>query len=278
MTYLAIHDQARLLTLEELRTLRESDVPADTPYRIDVNLGDALLPLLVVRRQHAERLVVLNNGAVDLKRSEHQPVFQRSSWWGEIEAHQVFVCDPGTVGAHAQPLNWLQTATPRWHLKEIVRAIIWLSRSMGSPRPQQRTYYGSSAGGFAALQELAFDPNARSIVNNPQIDWTRWHAHQVRAVLKSRYRGYTAKQVREEYPKRSNCLQNLYDTGARSTIDYWVNMASPHDRDVQLPIALDFIRNRPNICNNFTVHMYHDETLGHNPLGKIETLELLNRG
>lgn len=278
MTYLAIDDTACRLTLGELKTLQAAEIPADSPYRIDVDLSGALVPLLVVRRPQAEHLVVLNNGAVDLELSGGKPVFQRSSWWAEIEAHQIFVCDPGTVGDGALPLNWLQTAPPRWLLKDLATAIIRLSRGLGASRPQQRTYYGSSAGGFATLQELAYDRRAHAVVNNPQIDWTRWHAHQVQPVLKARFPGFNAKQVREKFAKRANCLQNLADIGAKARIDYWVNMASAHDRDIQLPVTFEFIRSHPEICEKVSVHMYYDEKQGHNPLSKSETLELLNRG
>lgn len=276
MSYLVTEEHAPRLRLDELSTLPLTTIPSDEPYRLDVDLGDVDLPLLVVRREGAERLVVLNNGAVNLERSARRPVFQRSSWWSEIQAHQVYVCDPGTVGDEAMPLNWLQLPHPQWRVKEIVTAIIRLSRVLGTPSPQQRLYYGSSAGGFAALLELAYDRQARAVVNNPQIDWTRWHPHQVKPVLESRFPGKSARQVRERIPKRAICLQNLANSGTRARIDYWVNMASTHDRDIQLPVTQKFLRENPEICSDFIVHMYYDEEQGHNPLSKVKTISIFN--
>lgn len=277
MTYLAIDGPARRLTLEELKAMPGAEIPADSPHRIDLDLGYSIVPLLVVRRPQAERLVVLNNGSVSQERSEGRPVFQRSTWWSDIDAHQIFVCDPGTVGTNAYSLNWLQAERPRWIVRDLMRALLPLSRSLGISRPEQRHYYGSSAGGFATLLELAYDRRARATVNNPQIDWTRWYAHQVRPVLSGHFPGLNAKQVRERFPKRANCLQSLADAGVKARVDYWVNMASAHDRDVQLPISLDFIRAHPEICRSFSVHMYYDEAMGHNPLPKDRTIEILNR-
>lgn len=278
MTYLAIDDPARRLTLNELKVMPGTDIPADMPYRIDADLGFTLVPLLVIRRPQAERLVVLNNGSVSQERSGGRPVFQRSSWWSDIDAHQIFVCDPGTVGDGALALNWLQAERPRWIVRDLMKVLLVLSRSLGISRPEQRTYYGSSAGGFATLLELAYDRRASAIVNNPQIDWTRWYVHQARPVLAAHFSGLNAKQVREGFPKRANCLQSLADAGAQAKVDYWVNMASAHDRDVQLPISFEFIRAHPEICASFSLNMYYDEKQGHNPLSKPATIELLNKG
>ena len=278
MTYLVTENDAHRLGLDELSTLAPTTIPVDEPYRMNVDLGGVVLPLLVVRRDSAERLVVLNDGAVNLERSARRPVFQRSSWWMDIQAHQIYVCDPGTVGEQAMPINWLQLPHPQWRVKEIVMAIVRLSRVLGTPLPHQRLYYGSSAGGFATLLELAYDRQARAVVNNPQIDWTRWHAHQVKPVLESRFPGRNAQQVRERMPKRAICLQNLADSGTRARVDYWVNMASAHDRDVQLPVTQAFLRENPEICADFSLHMYFNEVQGHNPMSKEKTLEILNEG
>lgn len=113
-------------------------------------------------------------------------------------------------------------------------------------------------------------------MNNPQIDWTRWHPHQVKPVLESRFPGKSAKQVREHMPRRAICLQNLADSGTRARVDYWVNMASAHDRDIQLPVTQKFLRENPEIGAHFASHMYCDEEQGHNPMSKANTLSLVN--
>ena len=64
MTYLATEDDAHRLGLDELSTLAPTTIPVDEPYRMNVDLGGVVLPLLVVRRDSAERLVVLNNGGI----------------------------------------------------------------------------------------------------------------------------------------------------------------------------------------------------------------------
>lgn len=275
MTCLSIDEDARRLTVEDLKLLTRDAIPEDAPHRIDVDLGFTVVPLLVVRRPQADRLIVFNNGSVNLELSHRQPVFQRSSWWSEIDAHQIFVCDPGTVGEDARAINWLQTAGSPWIVRDLMKGILALSRILGITSPERRLYYGSSAGGFAALLELAYDRQSRAIVNNPQINWTRWYSPQVKPVLEAHFPRLNAKQVRERFPRRTNCLQTFAIVGGAANVEYWVNMAAAHDRDVQLPFALDFVRRNPQICRQFAIRMYYDEQRGHNPLSKPETLELL---
>lgn len=274
MTYLAIESDARRMTVDEIESLADGEIPEDSPLRIDVDLGFTIVPLLVVKRRQ-DRLVILNNGSVDLGRSGRVPVFQRSSWWSEISAHQIYVCDPGTVGDDATALNWLQSRGPTWIVRDLMKALLALSRVLGVTRPERRLYYGSSAGGFAALLELAYDRRARAVVNNPQINWTRWYAHQVSPVLQSHFPRLDAKTVRERFPQRASCLHSFTKMGGAANVDYWVNMASQHDREVQLPIVLKTLRDSPEICRTFSIHMYYDEQQGHSPLSKQKTLELL---
>lgn len=277
MTYLTVEGAPRRLTLHEIASLAEDDIPVDAPLRLDIDLGHTILPLLVVRRSGADRLLVLSNGSVNLERSERRPVFQRSTWWQDLAPHQIYVCDPGTVGPEARSINWLQAPHPQWMVQDVSLAVVHLGRRLGIDAAEQRTYYGSSAGGFAALQLLAYDRRSRAIVNNPQIDWTRWHAHQVRPVLNACYPGMTAADVRRKHPRRSHALDGLARIKARARIDYWVNMASAHDRDVQLPVTMDFLQRHPQLCDEITLHTYYDEDQGHNPLSRPQTVDLLNR-
>lgn len=276
MAHLDLDEAARRLTLDGLSSLRGPEIPQESPQRIDVDLGAVTIPLLVVRRPGAKRLVVLHNGAVDLERSSGAPVFQRSSWWQEIDSHQIFVCDPGTVGANALPLNWFQAAPPQFPLGLLAKAIKELSRSLGVASASERLYFGSSAGGFAALQLLAYAPRARAVVNNAQFDWTRWYAPAVKSVLEVHFPNMDAATVRRRWPRRANALQALTRRSAALRVDYWCNVASQYDRTVQLPILEKFIRQHPGIASGMEIHQYEDPRAGHNPLSAQRTIDLLN--
>lgn len=276
MNWLKADESALTVALDAVAALTAESFPLGEAVRLDVALsGSTTLPLLVVRRD-SPRLVILHNGAVDLERSGGQPIFQRSSWWSDIQASQIFVCDPGTVGPEATSLNWLQASPPVWPAHLTTKVIVSLAKSLGAAQPEQRTYFGSSAGGFGALACLAYDVRARAIVNNAQFDWTRWYPHQVRDVLTRRFPGHLAADVRRKWPYRTNVLRHLSRGRVPLQIDFWVNLASQYDRDIQMPIWVDFLKKSPLVAGNSTLHTYFDEESGHNPLSREKTLELLN--
>lgn len=275
MNWLQSDPPHRTIRLDEISALSGNSFIVDLPTRLDVVASEVLIPLLVVRRD-SSRLIVLNNGAVDIDRSDGRPVFQRSSWWQDIESHQIYICDPGTVGPEAITLNWMQSAPPLWLLHQISKIIRAISQVLDVKSGTDRTYFGSSAGGFSALSSLVYDPKANAIVNNAQFDWTRWYAKQVRQVLGRNFVGLTAADVRSKWPHRANALHSLARRDAPQTVDYWVNLASDYDRTVQLPLWNDMLEKHPQIAANFTLHCYYDEEKGHNPLSRGQSLDLLN--
>ncbi len=276
MNWLEEENTALRTSLDGLRTMTAEDFPVEQPLRVDVATPDVTIPLLVVKREHADRLTVLNNGAMDLKRSQGNPIFQRSSWWQDIDSHQIYVCDPGTVGHEALSLNWMQSTPPSWIGHTLAKAIRPISHLLGVKSGSARIYYGSSAGGFGALSCLVYDPKAIAIVNNAQFDWTRWYAPQVREVLDKRFSGRTAAEVRNKWPHRANALYALTRRDSARTVQYWLNLASEYDRTVQLPVWIDMLNRHPTIAANFSLHCYHDENLGHNPLSRERTVDILN--
>ncbi|MEX5266770.1 hypothetical protein [Kocuria sp. CPCC 204721] len=261
---------------EDLSNFPGTAFGVDTPVRVDVEIQGVLVPMLVVRRADSSRLTVLNNGAVDLRRSQGRPIFQRSSWWQEIRSHQIYVCDPGTVGPNALALNWFQTAPPLWMGSSVAGAVRRISVLLGVRSPEHRTYYGSSAGGFAALFQLCGDPRARAVVNNAQFDWTRWYPQFVTEVLGQHFGGRLAADVRRSWPQRTNALNYLLRRAQGLRIEYHVNMASPYDRDIQYPLFLEFMRENPDRCGDIMLHHYFDPEMNHNPLPKPRTLAILN--
>lgn len=250
----------------------------DTPRRLDVVTEYCVIPLLVVRRSGADRTMVLCNGAVDQDISGGKPVFQRSTWWRDIDQHQIYVCDPATVGRHAVSLAWGQYSLDYWTAPDTAHAVRFVAELLGSTGAEQRAYYGSSAGGFMALALLYHDPYARALVNNAQFDWTRWFAPAVNELRSKRLGKLLPSDLRDKYPLRTNVL-NLLSTMSRAPrIDYWVNMASNHDREIDHPEFERFLRDFSSLAATMQCHEYHDPEAGHNPLSKADTLRILAKG
>lgn len=251
--------------------------PVDEPTRLDVDLNECVVPLLVVRREAADQpgVITLFNGAVDLERSQGQPVFQRSTWWQDIAGSQIYVADPGTLGPDALSLAWGQTSREFSAVPGTVEAVRLLAAVLGAQSPEHRTYFGSSAGGFWAWSAAILDPGARAVVNNAQIDWTRWMAGAVNALRTARFDGILPATIRTKYPTRTSVLELWKRKKKPARIDYWVNVASDHDRVVDLPQVEAFAREHPGLTENLRILRYDDEAAGHNPMGQQDVIEAI---
>lgn len=254
--------------------------PVDQPTRLDIEVQGHPVPLLVVRREQpgvTPRVLTLFNGAVDLERSGARPIFQRSTWWQDIPCTQIYVADPGAEGRDALSLSWGQISRKSSVIPETAQAVRLLAGLLGAPDPAQRDYFGSSAGGFWAWSAAVLDDGSRAIVNNAQIDWTRWMAGAVNALRHARFDGILPATIRRRYPERTSVLRLWEATGSHPRIDYWVNTASPHDREVDLPQVVDFAEQHPELCAHLRIHEYEDAEAGHNPQSREAALHAILR-
>lgn len=252
-------------------------IPLETPYRIDIKTTSVTIPLLIVRRVNAHGLMIMSNGAVDLEKTHGDPIFQRSSWWKDISQHQLYICDPGTTGNNALSLSWGQINEDYWFIPDASDAVKIISSLLGVVSPENRTYFGSSAGGFLSIALLAHDAGASALVNNVQFDWTKWMAGGVNKIRHARFSGKLPKTLREEYPTRTNVLRLLSHKNQVSPIHYCLNTASRHDTSVDLPEINNFREKNTDLSKYIQIHAYRDPVAGHNPLGKAQTVNLINQ-
>lgn len=264
------------LTYPDLTGLSRTDLPADTPTRLDVDLETCTLPLLVIRRECPgdDSVLCLFNGAVDLAKSQGQPVFQRSTWSKDIPLTQIFVADPATVGPGALSLAWGQISRHESIVPEVLKALRLLCNVLGAQFPENRTYFGSSAGGFWAWSASVLDPGSRAVVNNAQVDWTRWMSGSVKELCEKNLGGALPSEMRAD-PTRTSALSLWKHQKVRANVDYWVNLSSPHDRKVDLPSVESFAREYPDLTQNLRIFRYEDEASKHNPMDREKTLRAI---
>lgn len=264
------------VSVDGLNQLTTSDFKPEMPQRIDVITSHCVIPLLVIRRASARRTVILCNGPVDLNRTSGLPEFQRSGWWPEIAHHQIYVCDPATVGQDAVSIAWGQYSPEYWSVPDTARAISAISHLLGHPDGAQRTYFGSSAGGFTALGLAALDTEAHAVINNAQFDWTNWYPTAVDATRRNRLRSISLSELHHRHRERVDILHWIATLQTPPRVDYWVNTAIQHDGDVSLPHFERTIAEYPHLSERMTSWRYHDKNAGSAPLGKPETIDLLN--
>lgn len=233
------------------------------------------VPVRFHRNNNSDQLVILLNGAVDRKRSSG-PVFQRSSWVEGINANVLNVADPTIAEGNTLSIGWGQGNGGK-ALESMSGVIKRIADAIDVPH-QDRIYYGSSAGGFQALQLASRDRGASVIVNNPQTDWTYYLPSSVRSVLRDCYSEENLISLRDNYPENCSAARAIISSGYLPKILYFVNAASKSDINTHLFNFLKTIKssNLYNEVNRIAISYYSDLKAGHNPLPKKQTLEIIN--
>lgn len=275
-TGMACDDGITTVELDRISSLQATDFPLEELTRLNVATSGCTVPLLILRRATSVRTVIFSNGAVDLKRSNRAPVFQRSTWWKLVHGHQIFVCDPGTVGPDAVGLGWGHLSQDYWAIPDISVAVRSLATVLGSSEPEQRLYFGSSGGGYMSVGLCHYDPRSRAVVNNAQFDWTLWMTGAVNALRAARFDNLAPGDIRHNWPTTTSVLRLLQTGSVSARIDYLVNLASKHDSAVELPLMERFIKNNPEIASNIRVFKYRNQASGHNPLYKDVAIACIN--
>lgn len=264
------------ISVDDLGLLNADGFIPEIPRRVDVVTSHCLIPLLVVRRSAADRTTIWCNGPVDLAQSNRGPVFQRSSWWPELAHHQIFVCDPATLGAAAVPIAWGQYSPEYWSVPDTSRAVTAISAALGVTDGGLRQYFGSSAGGFIALALASRDPAARVLMNNGQFDWTDGYPTAAKTVQSERLRNISLEALRSRTPERVDALSHWALCSEPPRVRYLVNTALRQDREISLPHVEKLLTNRPDLTDRIRCERYHDETVGSAPLDQGQILALLS--
>lgn len=151
------------------------------------------------------RLVVFFSGAIDRER-HHPPVFQRWTWASRFDANVVYLSDPGLHLSDKLKIGWYFGTAQENAISEYSILISELSKRLEIEQ-KNIILYGSSAGGFAALQALRYLPNCAAIAINPQTRLSEYRRSLYEAFLKI----CIGDEVSESMRSRLDLLTNVSD-------------------------------------------------------------------
>lgn len=233
------------------------------------------IPVRIVRKDRLYGSLVMLNGAVDRQRSKN-PVFQRSSWSNQIPQTQVYIYDPTLMDHSNLSLGWAVGRAGHWAVPAIRDVAVVITDALCGTG-HQRTYFGSSAGGFVAIALASFDQRSRFIANNPQVDWLKWHERSVNTLFGCL--SVKREEVNAAFSQIGVSRTNVLETAASSKVplrgDVYLNMGSDYDRSVVFPELLEFSNQYPGLCADLRFCLYHDQEKGHNPMSQSETVKVL---
>lgn len=247
--------------------------------RFDLLIGTVRVSaLLWISQEYPDRLVVATNGAVSRKDDvDPRGVFQRRTWVEDFHGSALVMSDPTIRPDNSLSIAWGQGAPQGFALPAMAQAAQFVAARLGIPA-KRRLYYGSSAGGFQALQLAARDDRSRALVNNPQVDWTKYMARNVRSICRYSYGTEDVAEVRAQYPDRTHAVKAFAATGYVPPVRYLLNAASDNDVNLQAGALLKGMEDIAAFSSSPRIEIatYYDEKLGHMPIPKPRTLLEVN--
>ena len=245
--------------------------------RFDFRAGTVSVPaMLWSRSDPSDRLIIAFNGAV--RRTEDKDpreVFQRRTWVADIDADVLFLSDPTLAPDNQVSIGWGQGTPGQYTIPAMAQTARFVAESFGIPAGA-RLYFGSSAGGFQALQAAARDEGSRALVNNPQIDWTLYMPKYVDAISRYSYSGLPPEDITRAHPDRTSAARAFTEFGHLPRTRCFINTASRNDAQAQLPALVDGLPAVSGHRSQFDVRLYSDARGGHNPLPRPATIAAIN--
>lgn len=248
--------------------------------RLDVLSGNTVVPVLVWRNSdHNNRLLVAFNGAVS--RSEDKDprdVFQRRTWVEDIDANVVFIADPTLRSDNRISIGWGQGTRSSYAIPAMALAAQYVAAEL-RVESNRRVYFGSSAGGFQALQIGARDPESQVLVNNAQFDWTKYSRPFVNTICSTVYGLADIDTIIKQHQGRTSAIAYMKERGEFPRIRYLLNAGSSSDARVQLRTIIEELAGVEDtiLGLRFEITVYSHSGLGHNPLPKAKTIEEIHK-
>ena len=223
-------------------------------------------------KKGSSKLVVMLPGAIDRTKVE-LPVFQRWSWSEEIKSSVLILNDPTLFGNHLK-IGWWQGEENSYALPSACDFISLVISKLGISI-QDVLFYGSSAGGFAALMMAGHLKGGLVIVNNPQTNLLEYRELHVQAILETKFNGMSKKEAFNRYPTRFSVSALFKEVNYIPKIVYYQNVKDPiHFENHYLPFvkALYDSGLDPNEFQS-VLYTHHWE---HFPLERVKTVPIIN--
>lgn len=242
-----------------------------------VLVSDFHVPFRFVWKIESRRLVVLYNGAVDRSVKPDGIVFQRTTWVPEYPFSVLILADPTLTLHKGLSLGWGQLGPGDQIFGDLAAKLVKsfdeiLHFSSAGPI----IHAGSSAGGFQAMTASIRHAGSIAWVNNAQFDWTLYDSPNS-VLAAARVAGYDSlASLRDSAPWRHNIQDFLSYRSGCLKLYYAVNLDSPQDCLVQLPICEKLLDSSSAYVEG-QIFAYNDKESMHNPLKQEDwASQLLN--
>jgi hypothetical protein len=190
----------------ELNSLDQFEPVYGKSVRYQVIIDDVKFEFFTNFKENSPYMYVWGQGAVD-RQKLNPPIFQRWSWADECP-YSVLIHSDSTLNLGGINIGWCLGSEEQYYLpyhESIIRATL----KAQSLSEDKLLLYGGSAGGFVSLMLGGYIQGATVVVNNPQIDITKYTDRHVTPLLDTCFNGISFTEARTKYPTRF-CVWELY--------------------------------------------------------------------
>lgn len=150
-----------------------------------VKVGSLDTNILTCFKSNSKKLVVFFNGAVNIDKTP-LPVYQRHSWLEKLPYSSMIIMDPTIYDflneTESSYITWYQGDKDSFFLENLNPIIEGVTKELGV-KYENVAFYGSSAGGFAALMSASMLKGSKACVVNPQVDALKYHKKYSQKIL-----------------------------------------------------------------------------------------------
>lgn len=271
-----IQKEQQLLPRHQHYRLRGVFYPVKKPATYAITVRNNTFNFLF--KPHAtKKLLVMLPGAVNKTKPFD---FQRSEWLADINCNVISVNDPTITPTNEPNIGWFQGRYHSYAIPDLCVLIKLIARKLNIAH-EDVLIFGSSAGGFSALQLADELPNSKVFAINPQIYTNLYNKTHFNRIREYSYYGASRKEVFADYSER---IHASIDFSKRTQpVIIQQNTEDSHHLDVHLTPYLDSLPEDLYSTNEklseekkLNIYYYTDAKSGHSPPGKEDSIPQIN--
>jgi predicted esterase YcpF (UPF0227 family) len=231
--------------------------------------------------KYGKKLLIGLPGAID--RAKRVYNFQRYSWSRDVDYSFMSVLDPTIHEKNSLDIGWFQGRYDNYPLPKFASLLTKLLIK-NSIKEEDVLFFGSSAGGFVALQLSNFFPLSKVLVINPQIYIDRYYKSKFNQLADYAYKGMSHSNIRAKFNNRisvdidfSKRVESVYYYQNDEDKHHLIHHLKPYletlDEDIVEQVAID---EKLNSDKKIHIIAYSDLSKRHAPPNKDETLEIID--
>ncbi|MGG7141910.1 hypothetical protein ACQPVP_00370 [Clostridium nigeriense] len=260
----------------DFNSLNQLVLDKDEEFLLVVRSNGVNFEFLVKRKVTSENLIVFGSGAYNINKLR-PPIFQRYSWINEFDENIIYYNDP-TLYLSDITLGW-GYGTEKIHYLEIIYKIIDKLINIIKIQRKKTIFYGSSGGGFMSIILSTFLKGSTAIVNNPQVDITKYHIGPIRKLFSQIYADRDINDIFKIKRERLNVIDMFKKENYIPRIVYYQNIACDFDIENQFYVFINELRSldEKNFYTPIDIKLYFNREENHNPLSKNQTINIIKR-